>query len=409
MRRIVIYSHDTFGLGNIRRMMEIARHLAAEDPDVSILMLTGSPMLHAFRIPPRIDYVKLPCLSRTRDGEYAVKFLSLHYQDTVRMRANLILSAVLDFQPDLILVDKKPLGVGNELAPVLEALERRAPRPKMVLLLRDILDAPAATTAIWRKNRYFEAIDAFYDQVLVVGSPEVFDVRKEYEFPERVAAKVQFCGFIGRGAGASSGQAIRSSFGDPDTPLVLASAGGGEDGFELLSTYIESLAYVPREQRFRSIVLSGPEMSPDLRARLRAAASRFGNVRVEEFTDNFMSYLDAADVSVSMGGYNTVCEILTLRKRAVIVPRVKPVEEQWIRAERLAALGLVAALHPAQLTPKLMATSVLRQLAPTNVIPHARSLIDMHGLERIATALRELTDVPAYGAAEFRAPLEMAL
>ena len=198
MKRILIYSHDTFGLGNIRRMLEVARHLVESSQEVSVLVITGSPMLHAFRIPERVDYVKLPCLSRTVDGRYGARFLDLSLDETVRMRANIIRSTIANFVPDLILVDKKPFGVENELSGAIADLPCQSRRPKLVLLLRDILDSPEATTPVWRKQGYFEAIDAYYDQVVVVGSPEIFDLRREYAFPPFSAAKVRFCGYIAR-------------------------------------------------------------------------------------------------------------------------------------------------------------------------------------------------------------------
>ena len=111
MKRVLIYSHDTFGLGNIRRMLEVARHLVDSSPDLSVLIITGSPMLHAFRIPARVDYVKLPCLWRNVEGRYAARFLDLSLEATVRLRANIISGTIADFEPDLILVDKKPFGV----------------------------------------------------------------------------------------------------------------------------------------------------------------------------------------------------------------------------------------------------------------------------------------------------------
>jgi predicted glycosyltransferase len=204
MKRILIYSHDTFGLGNIRRMLEVARHLVQSSPEVSVLVITGSPMLHAFRIPPRVDYVKLPCLARNTEGHYAARYLDLTLDATVRLRANLISSTIEDFAPDLILVDKKPFGVEDEMAGALAAQSERARKPKLMLLLRDILDSPEATTRVWRKNGYFEAIEAYYDAVLVVGSPEVYDLRAEYAFPPFAAAKVQFCGYIAREPGRHS-------------------------------------------------------------------------------------------------------------------------------------------------------------------------------------------------------------
>jgi predicted glycosyltransferase len=392
MKKILVYSHDTFGLGNIRRMLAISKHLVDADPDVSVLILTGSPMLHAFRIPPRVDYVKLPCLARTREGAYTVKFLPLRYQDAVKLRSNLILSTVLDFQPDLILVDKKPLGVANELAATLDVVQRRADRPKLVLLLRDILDAPEATTSVWKKNGHFDAVEAFYDQVLVVGSPEIFDVRRQYQFPRACADKVRFCGYIARERGIRSRVDLRAQLGVKNAPLVLVSAGGGEDGFELLSSYLSGLTLTPQAQPVVSLLLCGPEMSEAQRASLHAAVAQHANVRIQDFTDDMMSYLDAADLAVSMGGYNTVCEILTLKKRAIIVPRVKPVQEQWIRAARMAELGLLTTIHPLQLTPKRLLNTVLQELDRDNVYPRGLYQIDLNGLREVQRHISGLLD-----------------
>mgnify|MGYP006935399088 CR=1 FL=1 len=128
--KILIYSHDTYGLGNIRRMLAIAAYLSEQFDELSILLVSGSPMLHAFRIPPQIDYIKLPSVSRTQTGEYVSPYLDVEFGAIIKLRSNLILSAVLDFQPDLLLVDKKPLGMGGELAPALEMLDRRVDRPR---------------------------------------------------------------------------------------------------------------------------------------------------------------------------------------------------------------------------------------------------------------------------------------
>jgi hypothetical protein len=57
--KIVLYSHDTFGMGNIRRTLLLSHEFISEYPGASILIITGSPMIHAFRIPKGIDYIKL--------------------------------------------------------------------------------------------------------------------------------------------------------------------------------------------------------------------------------------------------------------------------------------------------------------------------------------------------------------
>ncbi len=189
MTRILVYSHDTFGLGNIRRMVRISEALVERDPDASVLIITGSPMLHAFRLPPRIDYVKLPCLARDSAGAYGVRHLEMDFAAAVRMRTSLILSAASDFEPDVVLIDKKPLGVAGEVGPMLELLGKRANPPAVHLLLRDILDTPEATRAVWDAHDYHGAIERLYDSVLVVGDPAVFDMADAYGFPADHARK----------------------------------------------------------------------------------------------------------------------------------------------------------------------------------------------------------------------------
>ena len=393
MKRILVYSHDTFGLGNIRRMLEVARHLVQSSSEVSVLVITGSPMLHAFRIPDRIDYVKLPCLSRNVDGRYGARTLPISLEQTVRLRANLIRSAIADFEPDLILVDKKPFGVEDELAGALEAMSSSAKRPKLVLLLRDILDSAESTTRVWRKNGYFEAISAYYDQVLVVGCPEVYDLRREYDFPPFAAAKVRFCGYIAREAGRQPREAVRRTLGvDAKEPLLLVTPGGGEDGHELVSNVMRALHAMPASQRPRTHIVCGPEMSEPRRAAVHQAAQALTNASVQDFCDDMMSLMSAADVVVAMGGYNTVCELLTLRKRALIVPRVKPGTEQSIRAERMAAMGFLRMLHPDLLSPTTMLAALQSELAAWRAQQKPVALRRLDGLARVSAALFEAMD-----------------
>ena len=390
MKRILIYSHDTFGLGNIRRMLEVARHLVQSSPEVSVLVVTGSPMLHAFRIPPRIDYVKLPCLSRNTEGRYGARFLDLSLDATVRLRANLIRSTITDFAPDLILVDKKPFGVEDELSGALVALQSSDVKPKLVLLLRDILDSAEETTRVWRKNGCFEAIEAYYDEVLVVGSPEVFDLRREYQFPPFAAAKVTFCGYIARESGrVSRGQTRRDLGLEGNQPLVLVTPGGGEDGHSLIAASLAALAALPAAQRPRMHIVCGPEMGEAERGAVKRCAAALPQVSLQDFSDDMMSLMAAADVVVAMGGYNTVCELLTLRKRAVVVPRIKPGQEQSIRAQRMSALGLLRMVHPSRLTPATLLDAVQTELAAVAAQTTAPRLKSLHGLERCTAAIFE--------------------
>lgn len=388
--RLLVYSHDTFGLGNIRRMLAICEHLHQAIEDLSILIVTGSPMLHSFRVTHGIDYIKLPCLKRSEGGHLGVRFLDLESDDVIGLRKQLILASVSSFRPDVILVDKKPLGLAGELEPALRYVKTHLPASKVVLVLRDILDETAPTMDQWRNSQSDEAVEWFYDSVLVLGSTKIFDVRKEYRFSTEVNAKVVHCGYVKRQPGRRSRAAVRRELGVAgDERLVLVSAGGGEDGCALMEAYLSGLDIMPKD-KVKTLIVTGPEMAAPRRMKLMQQAAGRRDVAVLEFTDDLMSYMDAADLVVCMGGYNTVCELLTLQKRAIVVPREEPVAEQRIRAQRMSAMGLFETILPSALRPSVLRKAVQRQISGV-AQQKVRGLVDMEALPRIARLVREMS------------------
>ncbi len=393
MKKLMVYSHDTFGLGNIRRMLSICHHLLETIPDLSILLVTGSPMIHSFRLPARLDYIKLPCLSRTEYEGYAVKSLGTSIEETMQLRADLLLSAVTNFKPDVLLVDKKPYGVKRELEGVLRYVRFHHPATKQVLILRDILDAPKATIETWGKQNYYEAVNSFYDVVLALGSPEIFDLGNEYEFSPTMQEKLKYCGYIKREAGTKTRSEIRKQLAlQTEEKLVLVTPGGGEDGYEILQNYLAGLKLLPENSNVHSVIISGPEMAASQRRMLTESCLKT-SVTMLEFTDDLMSYMNAADTVVSMAGYNTICEILTLKKRAIVIPRGRPTQEQLIRTERMSALGLFTTIHPEELTPKYLMQVLLRELHSKNPLPK----FALEALPKIAECVKELlpASIPA--------------
>ncbi|MEB3355903.1 MAG: glycosyltransferase [Synechococcales bacterium] len=387
--KLMVYSHDAFGLGNIRRMLAICEYLLQTIPGLSILVLSGSPALHSLRLPAGLDYIKLPCLSRDRAGEMGVTFLDTSLEETVNLRAELILSAIQHFRPDVFLVDKKPSGLLQELQPTLKYLEQCAQSPahpstQLVLLLRDILDAPEVTQSQWERHGYFEMLERLYAQIWIVGSPDIFDAPQAYGFPEAIAQKVRFCGYIRRNPGERPRPVMRQEMGlTPADRLVLVTPGGGADGDRLVITYLDLLASdhsLAQDPALKSLIVCGYEMPLAQRQMVHRAAAANPQVEVLDFSDDLISLMDAADLVVSMGGYNTVCEILSLRKRAIVVPRLHPVQEQWMRAERMAQRQLFTALHPDHLSPSTLAAAMQHQLQG-DLPPMA---IDLDALPRIA-------------------------
>ena len=391
MSRLMVYSHDTYGLGNLRRMLSICEYLSSSIADLSILLISGSPMAHSFRLPRRLDYIKLPCLTRIEREGYSVRSLGLSLTETIRLRSDVILSAASNFKPDLLLVDKKPAGIKNELEATLAYLKSELPETRHVLILRDILDAPEATISVWERQGYHDVIQSFYDLVLVLGMAEILDPRLEYRFPEEAAARVRFCGYLKPQSPKKTRDEIRKEFDLADQErLVLVTPGGGEDGYRLLAAYLEGLALIPPNYKIHSHIVCGPEMVGEERDRLYQAAAAIPGVSVCEFTDDLIGYMSASDVVISMGGYNTICEILSLRKKAIVVPRVKPVQEQWIRAERMSRLGLFRCIHPDDLTPAGLMHSLVCELDSGTASALPSAAVDFAAQTRIVAWISTL-------------------
>ncbi len=379
-KKIVVYSHDTFGLGNVRRMLAITEHLLDTIPNLSILLISGSPMIHSFRLPgSRFDYLKLPTIGRTLSGEYIAKKLETNFDELVTVRSQIIQAAIANFSPDVMIVDKKPRGIADELQPALELIHREMPLTKVVLLLRDILDDPKITHRIWLKNNYFQSINRHYDSILVMGSKKVFDLAKEYRFPENIAKKVTYCGYINRNhiAAEINKPGLSSKINRTD---VLVTVGGGEDGMFPLKCFLKGLALKYTYRALSTTIITGPEMSGQHRDEIQQMANSFPNVNVLDFVAELPAHIFASELIVSMGGYNTVVEILALNKPVIVIPRVKPVLEQLIRAMRMEKMGLLHCIHPDEVSPKLLMQVVTSQLEKRQKKFNAAEIIDFNGL-----------------------------
>ncbi|MBW4533282.1 MAG: glycosyltransferase [Pleurocapsa minor HA4230-MV1] len=385
-QRIMVYSHDAYGLGNIRRMLAICKSLLKSIPNLSILLVSGSPMLQSFRLPQGLDYIKLPCLNRGSSGEMAVKYLNADIESILNLRSELILAAAKNYQPDLVLVDKKPSGIRGELNSTINYLKHHLPNTKFILLLRDILDTPEKTIQEWQKENYYQIVESIYDRILVVGMPEIFDLCQEYQFSQEIASKVRFCGYIRKESGLKNRRTIRQELGiQSNEKLVLVTPGGGEDGYFLVNNYLDGLAKERDRfvnQKIRSLIFCGAEMPPEQQQKIYQKAQSLPGVTVLEFTNDLMSYVNTADAVICMCGYNTITEVLQKGKKAIVVPRIKPGQEQLIRAQSLAKAGLIKIIHPDLLNSSLLMATLLNSLERVNNFKSI-SHLDFTGLPRV--------------------------
>lgn len=368
--RLLVYSHDTLGLGHLRRSLVLLRKLCADHPGLSALLVTGSPMAHRYPLPAGSDYVKLPAILKTSPEQYEARSLSLPRSDIRTLRGNLILRTVRDYDPNVLLVDHSPLGSSQEMLPSLEWLNDRGGCTR-ILGLRDIIDEPSAVIDTWKANGIYGVLTNLYDHVVVYGSREVYDPIEQYRFPEEVAARTRFVHYVCDHAETEASEGAAP--GGP--PIVAVSIGGGDGGGDtVVGPFLEMMRVHRNEIDFRAEILTGPLLPTALEERFREKA-RDLPVTLRGFVPSVASLYRSADVVVSTAGYNTVGDQLAHARKAILVPRVLYRQEQMIRARRMEELGLATCLGPADVTPDSLFEAVQRARSdPGEPLVRARAL-----------------------------------
>jgi predicted glycosyltransferase len=390
---LLIYSQDGLGLGHLRRTTLLAAEFLSARPDGSVLTISDSPLGQFFSAASGHDYLKLPSIRKVGPGNWSPVSLSAPFQDVLTLRKETIRSVAVSFEPDVVLVDHMPHGAMGELVPTLEALAGTPAR--MVLGIRDIIDAPATVRRRWRLEGAFEAVESYFEDVLVYGAQDVFDVGRQYAWPLSIRDRLRYCGYVCAPTLAPATDAVRRLHlaEHPDSKLLVAMAGGGADGYELFETLLRALPTVTAEHPCVLVVVTGPFLPEAERTRLEELSAGLP-VHLVSQVDDSLSHLSAADLVIAMAGYNTTSEILSLGARALLVPRRGPSAEQQMRADRFARRGWVDWLPPASLSQETLATAVLEALDK----PDAPALVppDLFGRQRAArhllTGVREDTE-----------------
>jgi predicted glycosyltransferase len=354
------------------------------------LIVTGSPAADQFHFPDGTDYIKMPSVTKDPNGDYVSRSLSSDLETIRDMRQDILFSAARHYQPDFFIVDHTPAGLKGEAIKTLRHVKETSAQTKLIVGLRDVVDEAAVVQRSWARDGIYELLDDVYDLILVYGLRTFYDLVTEYRFSERAAEKTRFVGYLGRNPELRSRDEVRASLAMQTDKLVVVTAGGGGDGEMLYDAVLRDL-HITRATDFDCLIVGGPLLSEADRARLHSQLGSQGNVQFLDFTDDLPSYLGAADAVISMGGYNAICEILSLGRPAIVVPRTKPRKEQLIRARILSMRGLIQMIHPSDLAPGrlLMETQNLLQKPTIN-----RPFLPMEGLGNAMRAVGSLMSRP---------------
>ncbi len=387
-RRVLIYSHDSFGLGHLRRCRAIANELVGRYKGISVLILSGSPVIGNFEFRARVDFVRIPGIIKLKDGSYTSLGLHIDLDQTLAIRESIIRHTAEAFDPDLFLVDKEPLGLEGEVRDTLAMLHGRG--VPTILGERDVIDDPAVLAREWEHKKAIPALEDLYEEIWVYGPEWFYNPLSGLSDTASLARKLVYTGFLQRGAPED----VQSAGGA--RPYILVTPGGGKDGDEMVDLVFES-CLAAKGMSVDVLFVLGPFMEEEKRQAFHQRASRYDRFSVIDYSTRMEELIAGSLGMVCMGGYNTFCEVLSFDKPAVIIPRVEPRKEQLIRARRAAELGLVRMLEPDRfdsdhLVPLI--EELPQQLPPST---HLRSGM-LDGMDKVCRRVVQLLDQRARAA-----------
>lgn len=366
--------------------MAIANHL--RDENTNVLILTGSPLAGRFKFPEQVDFVRIPGMIKRTNEEYQSLSIRIDQEQALSIRTNIILATAQTFRPDLFIVDKEPLGLKKEVLPTLEWFKSDCPKTRTVLGLRDILDDSEVIQNDWREKNVYEYLDQLYDEIWIYGNKYIYNPIEMYQIPSNIHKRVKFTGYIPRKPlSLSTRTRVRKRYRMMDEDkFILVTTGGGGDGFEVIDHFLSMHAYFPTSLPFKSMIITGPFMPKQTREEIKKRAKKFG-IKTVPFHPQIEELMAAADLVVSMGGYNTICEILTQETPALIIPRETPRKEQLIRAVHLKAEGLLDFIPWSEVTPQLFREKIFSVLKNQTQYRKTIQAFDLSGLDTMLARL----------------------
>jgi len=378
--KVLLYSHDSVGLGHLRRNLAIARAIAATFPNARILILTGSPCEKQFKLPDNTDLIKIPSISKDHEGRYVTRNFSGSLEDTLAFRSKMILEAFQLFEPTLVIMDHQLTGLMGEGLDMLRKAKEKG--VQTIFGLRDIKDSPEVVRRNWGTDNNRWAMNECYDRICVYGMQEVFDPRAEYApFLDKVK-QIDFTGYIVPRFKKPSKKILPGK-----REKVLVTFGGGSDGARWAERYLDALA--TGSAHWDSHIITGPLMPAANRRQIRAQAKKLeplGSVHVYRFHRNVPALLRQVDAVVSMAGYNSCVEILQSDVPAVLLPRSFPRKEQLIRATRFTELGWAKMIAEVDSDPHHLFAAVESALASPRAM---RPAADLNGLDTLCRIIAE--------------------
>ncbi len=388
MKKVMFYCQHVLGMGHLVRSLEIVQALN----EYEVYFLNGGELLPEVQIPPAIHVINLPPIKSDSEFEGLQSADStLPLEEIKRARLNLILLEFDRIQPEVLILELFPFGrkrFAFELVPLLARIRLLGGKTKVVCSLRDILVSKSDQT---RHEEWVVALmNRYFDLLLVHSDPTFQTLDETFSQTQALACDIQYTGFVAQMAPPSQTEPLEYIPNDPEgTPLIVVSIGGGRVGYELVECAVKASGQLRSSLPHRMVIFTGPYMSEKEYSNLQQLVRGKPHIVLQRYTNQFLSYMNSADLSISMAGYNTCMNIVSTGVRALVLPFMgRGNEEQLIRTRKLEEQGKVIGLDPPKLDSDYLMRKIEERLRTSSCLQE--SSIDIQGAENTSILIKEL-------------------
>jgi len=373
-------------MGHLVRSTEIVRSLVKY---FQVYFICGGPEIAGFEIPPQVKLIRLPALW-LEDGKFRVNDRDKSVEEVKEIRKSLLISEFNRIKPDCLITEFFPFGRHKlffELIPLVEYIKTASPDTKIVCSLRDVIGKESTPeeeeTICDLMNRYFDLL-LFHSDARFLKFSESFSRYRD------IKSEIIHTGFVTQSVTANFRSYRLWGEANPETVKILVSVGGGRIGYELLETVIAASQILSKKIPHIIKIFTGPFM-PDAKAKqLKQFAVHQDNIHIETYTLQLPAYMQTADISLSLSGYNTTMNILSTGVRAIVVPigHEQQDKEQLVRTQKLQNLGIVDYIPPQDLEASHLVDRIISCLNKNIVLDDSHKF-DLHGAEKTAIFLHD--------------------
>jgi predicted glycosyltransferase len=398
MKKILFYCQNLLGMGHLVRTTELMRELVKT---FEVCLIEGGQQVDGFEMLPAVEVVQLPTIqvevfdSLQVGKELQVIGSTMSLAEVKEYRQQKLIEVFDRFQPDVLITEGYPFSKNKALAfemmPLLEHIRKSDRTTQVICSLRDIIMVKEFADRDAEERRRCEFVNQYYDAILLHSDPAIHRLEDNISAADTLTCPVYYTGYV------VQSEPERVEFDPSDltllndsTPKIVVSVGGGKLGHDLLESIIQAAPLLYQKVSHQIVIFAGPLMDEAKYQELAKLAQGQTNISLRRFTPSLIAYFDRADLSISLGGYNTTMNILKTGVRSMIYPSDKD-REQAIRAEKLEKLGLLKMIDRSQLEPELLARSIVDYLNEESTLS-LEDPLQLGGAEQASIILQGLLE-----------------